>query len=204
MFFYYKPHIFKDYTTFSKEKAMTSLFCVNTITNPQTLKGKSLLMDIIPYLLSLIQFLYQQNCWLINFICRYIPLRQWVFDDSHSPKYQKFKIDEPPPLSLTSVRTGLIKSLSLTTKNAMAGKYAPSAIVPSATSLTTAPAHAAMPRNHSFTKTMAPKVRSSARSVLRGFLLQKAASPVLSCAVPTAAMHLSQRKTESTLSSINA
>ena len=43
--FYDKPHIFKDYTTFSKEKAMTSLFCVNTITNPQTLKGKSLLMD---------------------------------------------------------------------------------------------------------------------------------------------------------------
>ena len=75
---------------------MTSLFCVNTITNPQTLKGKSLLMDIIPYLLSLIQFLYQQNCWLINFICRYIPLRQWAFDDSHSPKYQKFKIDELP------------------------------------------------------------------------------------------------------------
>ncbi len=75
---------------------MTSLFCVNTITNPQTLKGKSLLMDIIPYLLSLIQFLYQQNCWLINFICRYIPIRQWAFDDSHSPKYQKFKIDELP------------------------------------------------------------------------------------------------------------
>lgn len=160
-------------------------------------------MDIIHYLLQLIQYLYQQNCWLISFICRYIPLKQWAFDDSHSPKYQKFKIDELP-LSLTSVRTGLIKSLSLTTKNAMAGKYAPSAVVPSATSLTTAPAHAAMPRNHSFTKTMAPKVRSSARSVLRGFLLQKAASPVLSYAVPTAAMHLSQRKTESTLSSINA
>ncbi len=67
-------------------------------------------MDIIPYLLSLIQFLYQQNCWLINFICRYIPLGSGPFDDSHSPKYQKFKIDELP-LSLTSVRTGLIKEL---------------------------------------------------------------------------------------------
>ena len=53
-------------------------------------------MDIIHYLLQLIQYLYQQNCWLINFICRYIPLRQWAFDDSHSPKYQKFKIDELP------------------------------------------------------------------------------------------------------------
>ena len=40
--------------------------------------------------------LYQQNCWLINFICRYIPLTQWVFDDSHPPKHQKFKIDELP------------------------------------------------------------------------------------------------------------
>lgn len=53
-------------------------------------------MDIIQYLLSVIQYLYQQNCWLINFICRYIPLKQWAFDDSHSQKYQKFKIDELP------------------------------------------------------------------------------------------------------------
>lgn len=30
------------------------------------------------------------------FICRYIPLRQWAFDDSHSPKYQKFKVDKLP------------------------------------------------------------------------------------------------------------
>jgi len=53
-------------------------------------------MDIILYLLQIIQYLYQQNCWLINFICRYIPLKQWAYDDSHSPKYQKFKIDELP------------------------------------------------------------------------------------------------------------
>ena len=53
-------------------------------------------MDIILYLLQIIQHLYQMNCWLINFICRYIPLRQWAFDDSHSPKYQKFKVDELP------------------------------------------------------------------------------------------------------------
>ena len=56
-------------------------------------------MNIILYLLQLIQYLYQQNCWLVNFICRYIPLKQWAFDDSHSPKYQKFKIDELPRLS---------------------------------------------------------------------------------------------------------
>ena len=53
-------------------------------------------MDIILYLIQLIQDLYQQNCWLINFICRYIPLKQWAYDDSHSPKYQKFKIDQLP------------------------------------------------------------------------------------------------------------
>mgnify|MGYP000240179676 FL=1 len=40
--------------------------------------------------------LSQQNCWLINFICRYIPLKQWAYEDSHSPKYQKFKVDELP------------------------------------------------------------------------------------------------------------
>lgn len=55
-------------------------------------------MDIITYLLHIIQYLYQQNCWLIFLLCRYIPLRQWAFDDSHSPKYQKLKIDELPKL----------------------------------------------------------------------------------------------------------
>ena len=55
-----------------------------------------MLMNIILYLLQLCQNLYQQNCWLINFICRYIPLKQWAFDDSHSPKYQKFKVDKLP------------------------------------------------------------------------------------------------------------
>ena len=98
-------------------------------------------MDIILYLLNIIQYLYRQNCWLINFICRYIPLKQWAFDDSHSPKYQKFKIDELPLItdfrqrsfvnkkrlssgenlvSLTSGKTGLTRISSLTTKNVTA------------------------------------------------------------------------------------
>ena len=55
-------------------------------------------MDIILYLLNIIQQLYKQNCWLIQFICRYIPLKQWAFDDSHSPKYQKFKVDRLPKI----------------------------------------------------------------------------------------------------------
>ena len=55
-------------------------------------------MDIILYLLQFIQYQHKQICWLIHFICRYIPLKQWAFDDSHSPKYQKFKIDELPKI----------------------------------------------------------------------------------------------------------
>ena len=57
-----------------------------------------MLMNIILYLLQLCHQLYQQNCWLINFICRYIPLKQWAFDDSHSPRYQKFKVDQLPKI----------------------------------------------------------------------------------------------------------
>ena len=55
-------------------------------------------MNIILYLLQLIQYQHQQICWLLNFICRYIPLKQWAFDDSHSPNYQKLKIDKLPKL----------------------------------------------------------------------------------------------------------
>jgi hypothetical protein len=52
--------------------------------------------NIILYLLKIIQQLYQQNCWLISFICRYIPLKQWAFDDSYSPKYQRLTTDKLP------------------------------------------------------------------------------------------------------------
>ena len=55
-----------------------------------------MLMDIITYLIQLIQYQYKIIGQLLNFICKYIPLKQWAFDDSHSPKYQKFKIDELP------------------------------------------------------------------------------------------------------------
>lgn len=53
-------------------------------------------MDIITYLLNIIQFQYQQICWLLNFICKHIPLKQWAFDDSRSSDYQKFKVDQLP------------------------------------------------------------------------------------------------------------
>ena len=52
--------------------------------------------NIILYLLTIIQGQHKQICWLILFICKYIPLKQWAYDDSHSPEYQKFKVDAPP------------------------------------------------------------------------------------------------------------
>ena len=55
-------------------------------------------MDIILYLLNYINYQRKIIGQLLNFICRYIPLKQWAFDDSHSPKYQKFKIDELPKI----------------------------------------------------------------------------------------------------------
>lgn len=52
--------------------------------------------NIILYLLQFIQYQHKQIRWLLNFICKYIPLKQWVFDDSQSPEYQKFKVDKLP------------------------------------------------------------------------------------------------------------
>ena len=72
------------------------MYNVSTQTQQNT-KGKSLLMDnIILYLLSIIQEQDQQICWLILFICRYIPLKQWAHNGLHSPKYQKFLTDKLP------------------------------------------------------------------------------------------------------------
>lgn len=52
--------------------------------------------SIIHYLLIQNQYLLQIISFLFKFICKYIPLRQWIFDDSKSPEYQKFKVDKPP------------------------------------------------------------------------------------------------------------
>lgn len=53
-------------------------------------------MDTILYSLNIIQYQQKHIRWFLHFICRYIPLKQWAFDDSHSPKYQKFKVDKLP------------------------------------------------------------------------------------------------------------
>lgn len=54
--------------------------------------------SIILYLLTIVQYQYRQICWLLLFIAKYIPLKQWAFYDSHSPKYQKFKTDILPKI----------------------------------------------------------------------------------------------------------
>ncbi len=80
--------------------------------------------SIILHLLTIIQYQYRQICWLILFIAKYIPLKQWAFDDSHSPKYQKFKTDILPNVIyyeeveyqwLIKSSTDMITSMVLTT-----------------------------------------------------------------------------------------
>lgn len=52
----------------------------------------------ITYLILLNQYLLRTIYQLILFIAKYIPLKQWAFDDSHSPEYQKFKVDKLPKI----------------------------------------------------------------------------------------------------------
>jgi len=54
--------------------------------------------SIITYLVLYNQYLLKQISLLLLFIAKHIPLKQWAFDDSHSPKYQKFKVDKLPKI----------------------------------------------------------------------------------------------------------
>ncbi len=54
--------------------------------------------SIITYLVLYIQYLHKQIFELTLFISKYIPLKQWAYDDSNSPVYQKFKIDKLPKI----------------------------------------------------------------------------------------------------------
>ena len=57
--------------------------------------------SIIAYLILYNQYLLRQISSLLLFIAKYIPLKQWAFDDSHSPKYQKFKVDKLPKIFIS-------------------------------------------------------------------------------------------------------
>ncbi len=52
--------------------------------------------SIITYLLWYIQYLERTIFQLLIFIAKFIPLKQFVFDDANSPNYQKFKTDKLP------------------------------------------------------------------------------------------------------------
>lgn len=54
--------------------------------------------SIITYLLAYNQQLIKIIFQLLWFIAQYIPLSQMAFDDSNSPKYQKFKVDKLPTI----------------------------------------------------------------------------------------------------------
>ena len=168
-------------------------------------------MDIILYLLQLIQLLYQQNCFLINFICKYIPLRQWAFDDSHSPKYQKFKIDELQRIDnfkelITSNKTGTGRTFCPITSNAMAKKLNQCSAVSHAIFQKTVPAlHAVLlfPIFHGI------MVRKKHRYTVRSVRLTSPQQTTTgSLKQPNSAVHivhtsLLQKKTENTLSYIS-
>jgi transposase-like protein/uncharacterized Zn finger protein (UPF0148 family) len=53
-------------------------------------------MAIIQLLLDEIHYLHAQIAWLMTFIAKYIPLKQFEPEDSKSPDYQKFKTDILP------------------------------------------------------------------------------------------------------------
>lgn len=52
--------------------------------------------SIITYLLLYIHHLHKQISFLLLFIAKYIPLKQWAYEDSHSPKYRRFILDRLP------------------------------------------------------------------------------------------------------------
>ncbi|OPJ54560.1 DDE-type integrase/transposase/recombinase [Clostridium oryzae] len=54
--------------------------------------------SIITYLLLYNQYLLKTIFQLVLFIAKHIPLKQWAFEDSNSPDYQKFKVDKLPKI----------------------------------------------------------------------------------------------------------
>jgi len=60
-------------------------------------------MDIITYLLNIIQEQYQQICWLILFICRYIPLKQWAHEEIQVPEIPRRQVTHHQTLYQTGL-----------------------------------------------------------------------------------------------------
>ena len=156
-------------------------------------------MDIILYLLHYIQYQQRIIHYLFSFLCRYIPLKQWAFDDSHSPKYQKFKTDALP--LITDFRQGWsYKELIPYFENRYGKKIRP---ITRRSQWKIAAVLVVMPQSLSCTKTMAPKGRFSARSATPDSPQKKAVFPPSNSDAHTVEILLFQRKTASTSSSIS-
>ena len=54
--------------------------------------------SIITYLILYNKYLLKEISKLLLFISKNIPIKQWAFEDSHSPEYQKFKVDKLPKI----------------------------------------------------------------------------------------------------------
>src|SRR5659263_717938 len=54
--------------------------------------------SIITYLILYNKYLLKEISKLLLFISLNIPIKQWAFEDSHSPEYQKFKVDKLPKI----------------------------------------------------------------------------------------------------------
>ena len=67
---------------------------LNRQTTKSTRKVVVIMDSIITYLLAYNQYLIKIIYQLILFISKHIPLKQMAFDDSNSPEYQKFKVEE--------------------------------------------------------------------------------------------------------------
>ena len=132
-------------------------------------------MDIILYLLLLIQYQHKQICWLLNFICRYIPLKQWAVDDSIHPNIKNFGLTSFQRSFIT--RNGITKNTSLIWNGGMVKKSNLFSAGANVILTATVPAHAVMPQNSISTKTMVPKGSSSAKYVPLPFHQKKTVLP---------------------------
>lgn len=56
------------------------------------------MVSIIQVLIQYIKQLHKEKSQLLYFSAKFISLRQFDFDDSKSPKYQKFKVDKLPTI----------------------------------------------------------------------------------------------------------
>jgi hypothetical protein len=83
-----------------KQKNNDPLFSViiEPAKTQNNIKGCHCMDSIITYLFLYNQYLLKVISQLLLFIAKYIPLKQWAFEDSHSPEYQKFKVDKLPKI----------------------------------------------------------------------------------------------------------